>query len=290
VNITGAEGTNDTLTVNALGGNDAVDAGSLPADLIGLTLNGGTGADTLIGSGGNDLVNGGTGNDVAFLGSGDDTFVWNPGDGSDTVEGQDGTDTMVFNGSDNNESISLSANGERFRLFRDAGNVTMDTNEVERVNVNALGGADTITVNDLTGTAVTEVSINLAVALDSTTGDGQTDNVIVNGTSGADAATVTSDASGVSVQGLSAQVNVLHSEPADTLTVSALAGDDAVDASGLDAGLVSLTLDGGDDDDILTGSDGSDTLLGGAGDDVLSGGPGVDALDGGTGDNILFQD
>ena len=36
MNITGAEGTNDTLTVNALGGNDVVDASNLPANLIGL--------------------------------------------------------------------------------------------------------------------------------------------------------------------------------------------------------------------------------------------------------------
>ena len=41
------------------------------------------------------------------------------------------------------------------RLFRDVGNVTMDLNGVEQVNFDALGGADTITVNDLTGTGVT---------------------------------------------------------------------------------------------------------------------------------------
>ena len=43
VNITGAEGTNDHLTVNALGGNDVVDASGLPANLIGLTVNLGDG-------------------------------------------------------------------------------------------------------------------------------------------------------------------------------------------------------------------------------------------------------
>jgi hypothetical protein len=46
--------------------------------------------------------------------------------------------------------IHLSAHGQRLRLFRDVGSVTMDTDGVERVDVNALGGADTITVNDLT--------------------------------------------------------------------------------------------------------------------------------------------
>ena len=43
MNIVGAEGTNDHLTVNALGGNDTVDASDLPANLIGLTVNLGDG-------------------------------------------------------------------------------------------------------------------------------------------------------------------------------------------------------------------------------------------------------
>ena len=85
-----------------------------------------------------------------MLGAGDDTFVWNPGDGSDTIEGQAGTDTMLFNGANVNENIDLSANGNRLRFFRDVANITMDTDGVEQVDFNALGGADTITVNDLT--------------------------------------------------------------------------------------------------------------------------------------------
>ena len=88
-------------------------------------------------------------------GAGDDTFVWNPGDGSDIVEGQDGTDTLVFNGANINEKIDISANGSRVRFTRDVANITMDLNSVEHVNFTALGGADTITVGDLTGTGVT---------------------------------------------------------------------------------------------------------------------------------------
>ena len=45
VNITGAEATNDRLTVNTLGGDDAVDAASLAATSIQLTLDGGDGND-----------------------------------------------------------------------------------------------------------------------------------------------------------------------------------------------------------------------------------------------------
>ena len=103
---------------------------------------GGSGAETLRGGDGNDSLDGNGGSDAAFLGAGDDTFVWDPGDGSDTVEGQDGADTMVFNGADAAERIALSANGNRLRLGRDVGNITMDTAGIERIDVNALGGAD----------------------------------------------------------------------------------------------------------------------------------------------------
>ena len=130
--------------------------------MINLVINGGDGDDTITGSAGNDLVIGGRGNDVALLGAGDDTFVWNPGDGSDTVEGQAGTDTLLFNGANVNENINISANGSRATLFRDVANITMDLNSVEQIQLNALGGADTITVNDLTGTDVKQVAIDLA--------------------------------------------------------------------------------------------------------------------------------
>ena len=118
----------------------------------------------LIGGDGNDIVTGGRGNDVALLGAGDDTFVWNPGDGSDTVEGQAGNDTLLFNGANINENIDISANGGRVRFIRDVANITMDLNGVEHIQFNALGGADNITVNDLTGTDVKQVAIDLAAA------------------------------------------------------------------------------------------------------------------------------
>ena len=154
-------GTTENLVVNMNGGDDTFTASNGLAGLIALTVDGGAGNDritggdgndVLIGGDGNDIIIGGRGNDTALLGTGDDTFVWNPGDGSDTVEGQAGTDRMLFNGSNVNEIINLSANGSRARLTRDVGNVVMDMNGVERVDVNALGGADTITVGDLSGT------------------------------------------------------------------------------------------------------------------------------------------
>lgn len=285
VNISGAEST-DQLTVDALGGNDTLNASALQTP-IQLTLDGGagndqitgsSGADMLIGGDGNDVVNGGRGNDTAFLGAGDDTFVWNPGDGSDIVEGQDGKDTLQFNGSNANENVDLSANGSRLRFFRDVANVTMDVNGLERVNFAALGGADVVTVNDLTGTGVTEVNLDLAGTIGGAAGDGQQDAVIVNGTSAADNIKIDHQSGNVRVTGLASQVNILHSEATDQLTVNALAGNDTVDASALPAGFISLTLNGGDDSDLLIGSKGDDLIVGGRGNDSALMGAGNDTF------------
>ena len=69
---------------------------------------------------------------------------------------------MLFNGANVAENIDIAANGGRVRFFRDIANVTMDLNDVEAIDFNALGGADTVVVDDLSGTDVTEVQPNLA--------------------------------------------------------------------------------------------------------------------------------
>jgi Ca2+-binding RTX toxin-like protein len=167
----------------------------------------------------------------------------------------------------------------------------MDCNGIEQVQINALGGADTITINDLSGTSVTGVKTDLSSPPGSGTGDGQADNIIVNATGGDDVVAVANSSGTVSVTGLTAAITITGSEGAtDRLTVNALDGDDVVDASGLAAGIILFTADGGIGADVLIGSSGNDTLLGGQGDDVLIGGPGLDVLDGGPGNNILIQD
>ena len=282
------EQANDRLTLNGLGGVDNVNATSLQADGIQLTENGGLGADVLLGSHGDDMINGGDGDDLALMGAGEDSFVWNPGDDNDTLEGQAGTDTMQFNGANVAENIDVAANGGRVRFFRDIANVTMDLNDLERVDFRALGGADTIVVNDLSGTDVTELNTDLAAL--GGAGDAQPDNVIVHATNGDDVVSVTGSAGTVQAGGLAALVSVSGTEAAnDRLTVNALAGADVVDASLMPAGAGLLTLAGGDGDDVLLGGDGDDVLSGGAGDDVLLGGSGNDTIDGGDGDDVEIQ-
>ena len=67
----------------------------------------------------------------------------------------------------------------------------MDTDGVEIVDFNALGGTDNVTVNDLTGTDVTQMNLDLAGTLGGSAADGAGDNVVVNGTNGDDTINIT---------------------------------------------------------------------------------------------------
>jgi hypothetical protein len=207
------------------------------------TLFGGTGAEVLVGGAQDDLVDGNGGGDLGILGSGRDTFVWDPGDGSDTVEGEAGTDVLVFNGSGANESFDFSANGPRLRFFRNVGTITMDTDGVEQVDLEALGGADSTVVNDLSGTDVTLANIDLEGVLGGSLGDGQPDTITVNGSNARDRVRVRANGNVVDVSGLAPRVRIAHSEVAiDQLTVKGLGGNDAFDiGSGVDA-LIQLTV------------------------------------------------
>jgi hypothetical protein len=254
------------------------------------TIAGGAGRETLSGGPGNDTIDGNGGNDVSDLGPGNDSFVWDPGDGSDSIEGGPGTDAMVFNGAAASETVELSANGNRLRFFRSPANITMDTHGVEQVDFNALGGADSITVNDLSRTDVENVNVDLAGTLGGTTGDGQADRVTVVGTPLNDAIAAAGDGSGVTVSGLTTQVAIQHQEPTDQLFVLAVAGDDSISATGLAAGAVSEFLEGGDGNDTIAGGPGAETLLGGNGNDSIDGNGGSDQATLGAGDDTFVWD
>jgi hemolysin type calcium-binding protein len=287
--VAGAELGRDTLTVSALGGADTIVANAVPAGVVDLSVQGGLGADVLIGSQGSDFFQGGDGDDLALFGDGDDTFVWNPGDDNDTIEGQSGTDKLLFNGANVAENIDIAANGGRLRFFRNIANVTMDCNDVETVDFNALGGADLIVVNDLLGTDVTQV--NLALAGAGGVGDAAADNVVLNGTAGNDMVSIFGGPAGVNANGLMPGLAITGAEAAnDRLTVNGLAGDDTINAAGVTVGAILLTLNGGANNDTLTGGDGDDTINGEDGNDFLKGGPGADTLNGGTGVNTVIQD
>src|SRR4029079_744261 len=188
----------ESLVVLGLDGADTITGTGNLAPLTALTmeggpgedtLRGGNGADVLNGGGGDDLVDGNQGADTAFLGKGADTFQWDPGDGSDVVEGQGGQDALEFNGSNISENIEVSPNGPRVRFTRNIANIVMDLAGIERVNFRALGGADNVAVDDLAGTDVGLVDVDLNAG-GGGGGDGAIDAVTAFGTADADPVTL----------------------------------------------------------------------------------------------------
>jgi Ca2+-binding RTX toxin-like protein len=244
-------GTSENLLLNANGGNDSFSATGNLAALIQITVDGGPGNDTLLGSNGadrlfggegDDFIDGQQGNDVVFLGAGNDIAQWDPGDGSDTIEGQADADTLVFNGSGGAETFEASANGARVRFTRNLGSIVMDLNDLETINLNALGNTDTVIVNDLSGTDLTALNVNLAGTLGGATGDAVADTVIVNGTASPDTISLTANAGAAEVSGLAALVRVTNPEPAlDALVVNGLGGLDIINIGAGVTNLIGVT-------------------------------------------------
>ncbi len=78
--VAGAVAGSDRLTVNALAGDDVVDASALAASALLLSVNGGTGDDVIIGGAGDDTLNGNEGDDVVLGGPGQDVIDGGLGD------------------------------------------------------------------------------------------------------------------------------------------------------------------------------------------------------------------
>ena len=233
LNVFGGDG-DDAIVGGA--GNDVLSGGAGNDD-----LQGGGGVDVLIGSRGLDVADGGVGNDTEILGGGQDTALWVPGEGSDAIAGGTGHDSLAFTGSDLNEVMSLSANGDNAVLLRDLGNVRMDLDGVENVDVEALGGADTVTVDNLQSTDVREADLDLSAQGGGT--DRQQDTIVVNGTDRADRIDVRTRRGAVDVAGLRADTVIAGSEPTDQLQVSSQGGNDRVDVRDDAAALIHVGVD-----------------------------------------------
>ena len=207
-------------------------------------LRGGAGVDVLFGDRGDDFVNGALGTDTEMLGAGDDVAGWDPGQGSDAIFGQYGVDTLLFNGAGGDEVMSLSANGDRAVFLRSPGSIRMDLDDVERVQVNTLGGVDTVTVNDVSGTDVEETTIDLSVA---GAGDTKADTVVVSGSPQADDVVVDASGGTVDVTGLRPETRITGSESFDRLLVNTLGGSDQVHVTDAATALIGILVDFGAD-------------------------------------------
>ncbi len=180
VSLTGSAAS-DTLTLLAGGGNDVLTAAPGVETLIGIVLDGGSGADTITGSGtllggdgedvltggaaanildggaGNDLLIGGTGANAMFGGAGDDRFVAGPA--ATSIDGGAGFDTLQVTGTpgaDRLEILQTNA-GELVQIV----NGTMLTHAItalESVQVEAGAGDDLIRVVQADALAATPVA------------------------------------------------------------------------------------------------------------------------------------
>jgi RTX calcium-binding nonapeptide repeat (4 copies) len=247
----------DRSTFNAIavflgGGDDAFTAQSgstVPDDAV--TVHGGAGNDTILGSdaderllgdGGDDFIDGNRGNDTVMLGAGQDTAQWDPGDGSDLIDGGAGADKLTFDGANVAEKFALAANGSQAVLTRDVAAIRMDLDNVEQLDLETLGGADSVTVNDMKGTDIREANIDLAAT--GGAGDGSADTVTVIGTNKADHVAVAADGPVVDVSGLRADTRIAGAEiTADALQVNTLGGNDTVAVSDDARALIGVGVD-----------------------------------------------
>jgi len=243
--VNGATGATKTETVLAGTGDDDVTGGAADDTIEGGSgddhLLGGAGTDLVTGDRGDDFVDGGVGLDTELLGSGDDTAAWDPGEGNDVVSGGLGEDTLAFNGSDGAEQMALNADGTRAVFLRSPGSIRMDLDGVERLDLDTFGGADAVTLGDLTGTGLTQADIDLASS--SGSGDDKVDTVVVNGTQRPDLVDVTDVAGTVHVDGLALRTVVTGSEAEDQLHVNTRDGDDQVTVAQAVNALIEVVLD-----------------------------------------------
>jgi hypothetical protein len=231
---------NDEFRVDQVNGAFADEALVVDGDSGRDIMNGGDNIELFIGGSGDDFADGNRGNDTGVMGSGSDVFRWDPGDGSDVVEGDSGNDTLDFNGAGVNEVMSLSPNGGRSLFLREPAAIRMDMDNVERLDLTALGGVDTMRFDDMSGTDFKQADVDLSGPAGGP--DGQSDVVSVNGTERADRINVSTDGARVAVDGLKASIDLAGSEPADQLQINTLGGDDTVDvADGVEA-LISVAV------------------------------------------------
>jgi hypothetical protein len=133
--------------------------------------------------------------------------------------------------------MSLFADGSRSVFLRDPGTVRMNMDDVELLDVHALGGADAITIGDMTGTDLRDTSVDLGA------GDGQIDDVVLTGTDTADHVKVRAKDGDVVTHGLKTDLRISGAEATDRLHINTQDGNDHVHVEDEAAALISVAVD-----------------------------------------------
>ena len=254
------------ITENGGAGNDFVgingNIGDLGAGDVPVTLIGNLGNDdflaaapgpvTIQGGAGDDVVEGGdagTGRETISLGDGNDRFksvlngFLSGGTRSDIVDGGTGLNTMEVDGAFASETLSLSASAGHLIVDHSAGRIDADNiQDVSWVGFGGLDGGDQVTVNDLSSTDVVNFTPDFTDPLDNTGPNNSADQLTVRGTAANDHVTVSGSGANITVAGLTPTVTPINLDAQDTLRIETLAGNDTVNSSGLQQGLVQLQV------------------------------------------------
>ena len=235
------------------------------------TIKGAAGNDTIDGGTGNDLVVGGLGADIIQLGDGNDQFQWSQPDWSDVIEGGTGFDTGMDIGIAANQTISVSIQGGLLRLvdWISIGGPIVTLNDIERLEITPLGGADNIFIYDTNGSDLQQVAIDLASTVGGKTADTKSDYVWLQGGLGDNEIAVTMTGSKITVDGLPVAATVDHVGKTDILEIDGGFGNDIIDASKLPVGKLAVRLSGNVGPDVIYGTEGDDLVDGGSEDDIV---------------------
>jgi Ca2+-binding RTX toxin-like protein len=312
-----------TVTVDGAGSNDVI-TGTFLAD----TLNGGDGNDTLVGHRGNDTMNGDAGDDTLVWNNGDGSDTANGGAGNDTmvVNGGGVSETFTISATGTGvrfdrlnpgpffvnidpttENLELNSNGGA-----DIVTGTVGLNNVITMTLNGGDGNDQITGGDGNDTLNGDGDNDLLVGFrgadamnggtgddtlvwnngdgsDSANGGDGNDTMVVNGAGVSETFTISATGTGVRFDRLNPGPFFVDINPTtENLELNANAGADIVTGTvGLN-NVITMTLNGGADNDHITGGDGRDTLNGDDGDDTLVGFRGNDTMNGGAGNDTLI--
>jgi Ca2+-binding RTX toxin-like protein len=271
------------LSVNGGSGKDTLIGASGPDD-----LDGGADDDPLIsGGGGNDNLGGGDGNDIMDGGDGDESSM-SGGAGDDILHGGSGNDLLLTGGAGDDKVYGDDGNDDvRGQSGNDLvgggpGDDRLDIpNELEPDPTPGIDVLDGGPGDDTLG-AGTRPSVqtdgNSAQAGDTLIGGDGVDTADFSDRT----ASLRIDLDGRNDDGQSGENDNVE---ADVENVIGGSDDDTLNGSS-----AANLLDGRDGDDRINGSAGDDTLDGGAnnpGSDTLNGGDGADTLDGRAGDDSL---
>ena len=298
-------------------------------------MSGGDGADNLLGSSATDYLDGGNGDDqligpgAAFYGGAGNDAITAVIDSAHpramVINGGTGTDKALLTYGAVADQISLGAAGGACGAdgcsltmgygLRGGASTPQLVTGIEDLTIDAGAGGDLVTVDDLAGSGLGALTIDLGRTAtingyrqESIEGSSFTqtvpdvryspdrgaDAIVLNGSAAGDTFTVTTsgDTTNVAVQtSVAYTVALLHGvrPEGDSLTVAGLGGDDTLDAHTESADNLALILASGAGDDRVIGSAYDDVIDSGTGDDRVTGGDGYDTFSDAGGNDTLIE-